>query len=411
MTDIKDINNYQNSLCECPRCHIKLISKDIRLHNIKCRMLNNQIEKNMRKNSNLKNTPKDEYKEFIDKIKETEIDDQSIKSIMKNFILLLGNKIETLEKNIKEINDRVANINKEKTLYFKKISDSLDNINKKYINKEDKNKKKETDFKARNNKITTFHKNETDINKCIPRDMGKRQLNKKKSEITPFSLKEKEEPKIENKMSNSKKTEKKQFQSDKNIIEINKQTMTQINENNNNNINEMNNKREKYIEAIKREKKKDNKYKEKKLKPKNSNYDFTQRYKTINNLQEDNILNNTISNCNITNHNNNLQKNMRRSLSFGDLNDFCSNKKNKKVDEKNGDEDDDDNNIDNYEDDDILVDSLDIIMNKISNLEKTLINLGLDNEDLKEKIFNIKSKEFEYSCSNSNSFNSENENN
>ena len=102
---------------------------------------------------------------------------------------------------------------------------------------------------------------------------------------------------------------------------------------------------------------------------------------------------------------------MRRSLSFGDLNDFCSNKKNKKVDEKNGGEDDDVNNIDNYEDDDILVDSLDIIMNKISNLEKTLINLGLDNEDLKEKIFNIKSKEFEYSCSNSNSFNSENENN
>ena len=53
------------------------------------------------------------------------------------------------------------------------------------------------------------------------------------------------------------------------------------------------------------------------------------------------------------------------------------------------------------EDNEILLGSLDIIMEKITNLEKTLINLGLDDNDLKGKIFNLKSKELQYSNSDS----------
>ena len=320
---------------------------------------------------------------------------------MKKFILIFGNKIELLEKNIKQINDHISNINKKNSLYFKKINDTLDNINKKYLNEEDKYKKnnKEKELRKNSNKISTFHKNETDLNKCIPKDMGKEKLNQKINGINPFCLKEKEKTKKDIKNNaNSKKKEKKQFNSEKTIIEINKETITQFTDNNNNNT--------KYKEIIKREKKKDNKHKIKKLKPKiNDIYDIMNRtnvLNTINILNEDNMMNHTSKKINV-------QIDMRRSLSFGDLNDFRSNQKIKNVDEKyfgdNGGKEGDipiDNN-----NDDILVDSLDMIMNKISYLEESLLNLGLNDEDLKEKLFNIKSKEFEYSCSASNSFHSD----
>jgi hypothetical protein len=404
MTDNNVNKNLQNIFVECPRCHIKLKRKEIQLHNIKCRMLNNQIEKTIIKNTNEKNQKiliKDEYKDFIDKIRETEIDDKSVKSIMKNFILIFGNKIELLEKNIKQINDYISNINKKNSLYFKKINDALDNINKKYINKEDKYKKnnKEKELIKNSNKISTFHKNETDLNKYIPKDMGKEKFNQKKNGINPFCLKEKEKTKKDIKNNaNSKKKEKRQFNSEKTIIEINKETITQFTDNNNNNT--------KYKEIIKREKKKDNKHKIKKLKPKiNDIYDImnsTNVLNSLNILNEDNMINHTSKKINV-------QVDMRRSLSFGDINDFRSNQKIKNVNEKYfGDNDgkgqDIPIDINNY---DIYVDSLDIIMNKLSYLEESLINLGLNDEDLKEKLFNIKSKEFEYSCSDSNSFHSD----
>lgn len=43
-------------------------------------------------------------------------------------------------------------------------------------------------------------------------------------------------------------------------------------------------------------------------------------------------------------------------------------------------------------------------MEKIGNLEKTLLNLGLSDEEIKDKFLNLKSRDFEYS--NSESFHS-----
>ena len=132
------------------------------------------------------------------------------------------------------------------------------------------------------------------------------------------------------------------------------------------------------------------------------NMNRTNVLNSLNILNEDNMINHTSKKINV-------QVDMRRSLSFGDINDFRSNQKIKNVNEKYfGDNDGKGQDIpidnNNY---DIYVDSLDIIMNKLSNLEESLINLGLNDEDLKEKLFNIKSKEFEYSCSDSNSFHSD----
>ena len=396
MNENNNQNNLQNTLIECPRCHIKLNRKEMNLHNIKCRKLVNQLEKNSRKNTNekLKNIiPKDEYKDFMDKIKSTEIDDKNIKTLIKNFILIFGNKIELLENNIKEINSHIKNLNEENALYFKRINDSLDNINKRYYKKRERYKKKGKDYKMNNNKSYILYKNDTDINifKSKKNDNNNKQkINKNKNDISPFSIIEKEDIKEKSHSFYTKKNEKKQYMSEKNIININKEIISQFNDNNDFNINK------KYRDYIKRVKKKNNKYKEKKLKTKNNFNDTIYKYNnnTLNILTEDNIINHTSSNA--------IQFNLRRSLSFGDLNKI-SNTQNNHQNEKNY----NGGYYDDYNTNDIVADSLDIIMEKISNLEETLINFGLNNdEDFKEKLFNIKSKEFEYS--NSDSYHSDN---
>ena len=55
MTENGFKNNFLNNIIECPRCHIKLSKKEMQLHNIKCRMVNNQKEKD-------KDIQKEEYK-------------------------------------------------------------------------------------------------------------------------------------------------------------------------------------------------------------------------------------------------------------------------------------------------------------------------------------------------------------
>lgn len=390
-------NNLQNTLIECPRCHIELNRKEMNFHNIICPKLVHQQEKKSRKNTNekLKNiTPKDQYKDFMDKIKNTEIDEKNIKTLIKNFILIFGNKIEVLENNIKDINSHIKRLNEENSLYFKRINDSLDNINKRYYKKKEKYKKKGKDYKINKSKSYILYKNDTDINIFEPKkncNNNKQKIKKNKNEISPFSIIEKEELKKEKIHSFYTKTnEKKQYMSEKNIININKEIISQFNDNNDFNINK------KYRDYIKREKKKNNKYKEKKLKTKNNVNDTIYKYNnnTLNILTEDNMINHTSSNA--------IQFNLRRSLSFGDLNKI-SNIQNNHQNEENYNRE----YYDDYYTNDLLADSLDIIMEKISNLEETLINFRLNNdEDFKEKLFNIKSKEFEYS--NSDSYHSDN---
>ena len=390
-------NNLQNTLIECPRCHIELNRKEMNHHNIICPKLVHQQEKKSRKNTNekLKNiTPKDQYKDFMDKIKNTEIDEKNIKTLIKNFILIFGNKIEVLENNIKDINSHIKRLNEENSLYFKRINDSLDNINKRYYKKKEKYKKKGKDYKINKSKSYILYKNDTDINIFEPKknsNNNKQKIKKNKNEISPFSIIEKEELQKEKNYSFYTKTnEKKQYMSEKNIININKEIISQFNDNNDFNINK------KYRDYIKREKKKNNKYKEKKLKTKNNVNDTIYKYNnnTLNILTEDNMINHTSSNA--------IQFNLRRSLSFGDLNKI-SNIQNNHQNEENYNRE----YYDDYYTNDLLADSLDIILEKISNLEETLINFRLNNdEDFKEKLFNIKSKEFEYS--NSDSYHSDN---
>ena len=346
------------------------------LHNIKCRKINNEIEKTT---ENKEYTTKDEYKLFMEKISNINMDDKNIKTLIKNFCIIFGNKIESLENNIKEINKKIKKINENNKFYFKKINDSLDKINNQSLNKKEINKNKQTD-----NKLHTFRnkpelkQNETDLN-----IFESENVQNKNKLPTPFILEKKGElkSKINNNNFYSKKVNKKKFMSEKNILKINKETITQFNKN----IFDDN---KKYKEIIKKNKKKENKYKVKKLKMNNYNH-TTYKFNKINILTEENIINHT-------SNNNNLEVNMRRSLSFGDLNEIIKNNNNENR-LKN----------DNYDDyvNNILIDSLDIIMEKISNLEESLLNLGLNDNDLKEKIFAVKSKDFEYS--NSESFHSE----
>ena len=107
---------------------------------------------------------------------------------------------------------------------------------------------------------------------------------------------------------------------------------------------------------------------------------------------------------------------MRRSLSFGDLKNLITkgnknkNNENKENDENeeneanmenNENEDNNNDNNENIDNNDILVGSLDIIMDKISKLEETLLNIGLNDSELKDKILSLENKDNEYSNSES----------
>ena len=388
-------NNLENNLYECPRCHIKLNKKEIQLHNIKCRIINNQIEKNI--NDITRKMPKDEYTNFIEKFQNTNIDENNIKTLIKNFITIFSNKIELLENNIQEINNQIKKINDNYSFYFKKINDSLESINKKYYSIREANKNKQNV-----NTINTFQnkpllsKNETDLNIFL----SKKSKNSKKIH-NPLIIKESDELKAEisNSYLNSKKINERQRMSEKNVFDINKEKITQFNNDN------IFNENKKYKEIIKREKKKENKYKIKKLKIKNYNDNF---YK----IKSTNILTEEISTSQTSN--NNLQINMRRSLSFGDLknliskgnkknsnNEIKENEENEENIENNENDDDNNDNNENIDNNDILVGSLDIIMDKISKLEETLINIGLNDNELKDKILSLENKDDEYSNSES----------
>ena len=388
-------NNLENNLYECPRCHIKLNKKEIQLHNIKCRIINNQIEKNI--NDITRKMPKDEYTNFIEKFQNINIDENNIKTLIKNFITIFSNKIELLENNIQEINNQIKKINDNYSFYFKKINDSLDSINKKYYSIREANKNKQNV-----NTINTFQnkpllsKNETDLNIFL----SKKSKNSKKIH-NPLIIKESDELKAEisNSYLNSKKINERQRMSEKNVFDINKEKITQFNNDN------IFNENKKYKEIIKREKKKENKYKIKKLKIKNYNDNF---YK----IKSTNILTEEISTSQTSN--NNLQINMRRSLSFGDLknliskgnkknsnNEIKENEENEENIENNENDDDNNDNNENIDNNDILVGSLDIIMDKISKLEETLINIGLNDNELKDKILSLENKDDEYSNSES----------
>ena len=371
--------NSQDEIVECPICHIKLRKKEVRLHNIKCRMVYNQNEKDKNKTNDLKNNtnPKDEFKNFMNRVPNMVIDDKNIKTLIKNFILIFGNKIELLEKNIQEITKQIKAINEKNSSYFKKINDSLDNIKNNYKNQRDDNNKPKK-RKSQNENLpykSLFNKIETDV--CVKQNVN----NKNKNKVVPNHNIKEDVLRSEANNNNfyySKKSKKIQYASGTNIFENKKEI---IPESKNNNIKSINN--NKYTEIIDKKNKEEIKYK------KRMGDDF---YENGNNYTM------TESKNNEQNLNKDFQVYMRRSLSFGDLKNLTD-KKNNIENGKNEESDDG-----NYNENDILVDSLDIIMEKIGNLEKTLLNLGLNDEEIKEQFLNLKSKDFEYS--NSESFHS-----
>ena len=418
MTENGIKNNYQNNIIECPRCHIKLSRKEMQLHNIKCRMINNQKEKD-------NEIPRDEYKTFMDKIPDMQMDDKNMKIIMKKFIEIFGNKIELLENNIHQVNIKIKRLYENNSRYLQKIDDTLDNLNSKYINKSPiyNMKNKDNTYKRFEipHKKPLFYKNETDIhlyenaNKNIESFKNlKANRNNNKKRHSEFLNGESTITNTEYKnYFYSKRMEKKQFMSETKIIDINKETVTQFNVNNK--IYDDNNK--KYKKILKREKNKDYRYKQKKYKVNTTRfYDNNEKgnenimkCNNINIKTDENLMNFTGKNL--------IQMDMRRSLSHGNIANLTNKDNNVTQDENEGDNNSNDNNDnnenennvddneDNADDNEIIVDSLNIIMKKLSNLEETLINLGLNEEDIKENLLNLKSKELDYS--NNESFHSE----
>ena len=416
MTENGIKNNYQNNIIECPRCHIKLSRKEMQLHNIKCRMINNQKEKD-------NEIPRDEYKTFMDKIPDIQMDDKNMKIIMKKFIEIFGNKIELLENNIHQVNIKIKRLYENNSRYLQKIDDTLDNLNSKYINKSPiyNMKDKVNTYKKFEipHKKPIFYKNDTDMhlyenaNKNIESFKKlKANRNNNKKRYSEFLNGETIITNTEyKKYFYSKKMEKKQFMSETKIIDINKETVTQFNVNNK--IYDDNNK--KYKKILKREKNKDYKYKQKKYKVNTTRfYDNNEKgnenimkCNNINIKTDENLMNFTGKNL--------IQMDMRRSLSHGNIANLTNKDNNVTQDENEGDNNSNDNNDnnennvddnkDNADDNEIVIDSLNIIMQKLSNLEEALINLGLNEEDIKENLLNLKSKDFDYS--NDDSFHSE----
>ena len=418
MTENGIKNNYQNNIIECPRCHIKLSRKEMQLHNIKCRMINNQKEKD-------NEIPRDEYKTFMDKIPDMQMDDKNMKIIMKKFIEIFGNKIELLENNIHQVNIKIKRLYENNSRYLQKIDDTLDNLNSKYINKSPiyNMKNKDNTYKRFEipHKKPLFYKNETDIhlyenaNKNIESFKNlKANRNNNKKRHSEFLNGESTITNTEYKnYFYSKRMEKKQFMSETKIIDINKETVTQFNVNNK--IYDDNNK--KYKKILKREKNKDYKYKQKKYKVNTTRF-YDNNEKGNENIMKCNNINiKTDENMNNFTGKNLIQMDMRRSLSHGNIVNLTNKDNNVTQDENEGDNNSNDNNDnnenennvddnkDNADDNEIVIDSLNIIMQKLSNLEETLINLGLNEEDIKENLLNLKSKELDYS--NNESFHSE----
>ena len=420
MTENGFKNNFLNNIIECPRCHIKLSKKEMQLHNIKCRMVNNQKEKD-------NDIPKDEYKNFMDKIPDMQMDDKNMKIIMKKFIEIFGNKIELLENNMHQINIKIKRLYENNTRYLQKIDDTLDNLNSKYINKSPiynmhNMQDKYNTYKRFEppHKKSLFNKNETDIHfyenpykniESFKKFKANRNNNKKRH--SEFLNGETAISNLEyKKYFYSKRMEKKQFMSATKIIDINKETVTQFNVNNK--IYDDNNK--KFKKILKREKNKDYKYKQKYKANTSRIYDNNDngkenimKFNNINIKTEENMMNLTGKNL--------IQMDMRRSLSHGNIINLTNKDNNVTQDENEDDNNSKDNNgnnenennvddnEDNADDNEVIVDSLNIIMQKLSNLEETLINLGLNEEDIKENLFNLKSKDLDYS--NTESFHSE----
>ena len=418
MTENGIKNNYQNNIIECPRCHIKLSRKEMQLHNIKCRMVNNQKEKD-------NDIPRDEYKTFMDKIPDMQMDDKNMKIIMKKFIEIFGNKIELLENNIHQVNIKIKRLYENNSRYLQKIDDTLDNLNSKYINKSPiyNMKNKDNTYKRFEipHKKPLFYKNETDIhlyenaNKNIESFKNlKANRNNNKKRHSEFLNGESTITNTEYKnYFYSKRMEKKQFMSETKIIDINKETVTQFNVNNK--IYDDNNK--KYKKILKREKNKDYRYKQKKYKVNTTRF-YDNNEKGNENIMKCNNINiKTDENMNNFTGKNLIQMDMRRSLSHGNIVNLTNKDNNVTQDENEGDNNSNDNNDnnenennvddneDNADDNEIIVDSLNIIMKKLSNLEETLINLGLNEEDIKENLLNLKNKDLD--CSYDESFHSE----
>jgi len=420
MTENEFKNNFLINIIECPRCHIKLSKKEMHLHNIKCRMANNQKEKNS-------DMLRDEYKTFMDKIPDMQMDDKNIKIIMKKFIEIFGNKIELLENNIHQVNIKIKRLYENNTRYLQKIEDTLDNLNSKYINKSPIYTMKDKDNTYKRfespHKKSLFYKNETDMH--FYENPNKNHENFKKIKANKNNNKKRHseflngETVITNneykKYFYSKRMEKKQFMSATKIVDINKETVTQFNVNNK--IYDDNNK--KFKKILKREKNKDYKYKYKA----NTSRIFDNNDNGNENIMKCNNINiKTDGNMMNITGNNLIQMDMRRSLSHGNIINLTNKDNNVTQDENEGDNNSKDNNDDNgngndnnennvndnednAEDNEVIVDSLNIIMQKLSNLEETLINLGLNEEDIKQNFFNLKSKDLDYS--NTESFHSE----
>ena len=418
MTENGIKNNYQNNIIECPRCHIKLSRKEMQLHNIKCRMVNNQKEKD-------KDISRDEYKTFMDKIPDMQMDDKNMKIIMKKFIEIFGNKIELLENNIHQVNIKIKRLYENNSRYLQKIDDTLDNLNSKYINKSPIYNMKDKDNAYKRfeipHKKPLFYKNETDMNLYENANKNIESFKKLKANRNNNKKRYSEYLNGETIIANteykkyfySKKLEKKQFMSETKIIDINKETVTQFNVNNQ--IYDDNNK--KYKKILKREKNKDYRYKQKKYKVNTSRIYDNDEKGNENIMKCNNINIKTEENMNNFTGKDLIQMDMRRSLSHRNIVHLTNKDNNVTQDENEGDNNSNDNNDnnenennvddneDNADDNEIIVDSFNIIMKKLSNLEETLINLGLNEEDIKENLLNLKSKELDYS--NNESFHSE----
>jgi hypothetical protein len=361
----------------------------------------------------------------MDKIPDMQMDDKNMKIIMKKFIEIFGNKIELLENNIHQVNIKIKRLYENNSRYLQKIDDTLDNLNSKYINKSPiyNMKNKDNTYKRFEipHKKPLFHKNETDIhlyenaNKNIESFKNlKANRNNNKKRHSEFLNGESTITNTEYKnYFYSKRMEKKQFMSETKIIDINKETVTQFNVNNK--IYDDNNK--KYKKILKREKNKDYRYKQKKYKA-NTSRIFDNNEKGNENIMKCNNINiKTDENMNNFTGKNLIQMDMRRSLSHGNIVNLTNKDNNVTQDENEGDNNSNDNNDnnenennvddneDNADDNEIIVDSFNIIMKKLSNLEETLINLGLNEEDIKENLLNLKSKDLDYS--NNESFHSE----
>ena len=417
------LNNHLQNEClytiyECQKCHMKLNRKEYLTHTKICGIINKEFDKQSPRINKLTKEEIEKNSEIFNNVMNcienfppfsNDKNENNLNIFMKSLVFCLCGKISMVENEINKINSTLQQFNESNLIFYKSINDELENINEKISNSNlnessvdhKKISKKSSSEKFNSNELFDF---------CSPKNLNNNKAHKKT--IFPFTsnnlstgdkfmlinprnlerqditkgfdkLKETYQKKLLSSSKNKKKSKNKDEFYDSNII-----TNNILNHNEAKDKNKNSKKKGTTITTLKTKEKfikgmRSTKYMEKLkgIQPKKQNYTYS-NYNTEEVSSNDNINNNNINDPNY------LTTNTFNTINGAGFNKI-NNKNNPKITtlkEKILKEKDKNNEKDfNY-----ICNNQEIILDKIENLEKVMLNAGNYNNEFLNSFNNHK---------------------